>query len=303
MTSPFTRGIAGLRNGRGGQSALVFLTTLAALLSLIFATVRVIHLGSEKAAATDAVDAICLSAATWEARGLNVIAALNDGILQCLGAIRWTCAVWAALALCAPFGGWAAFATYSKHAPRIIRNYWNSARRLAQWAEEVRKATPYFVLAETTDLAKKYGIAGSLFPFNPAGKHDGAATLELHVRPGPPLYLADALGPLSKVRSQSHKKKWVQKIIRTVIGIVDSAAAALLRDAGGPIHLLVPEEDLPRRQRVRFAGQTTAAPLPAPMTQWTGTVHLAATAAAEVYGGGATNMTWKSRLTEKGPGR
>ena len=34
-----------------------------------------------KVASANSTDAVALSAATWEARGLNIIAALNDGIL------------------------------------------------------------------------------------------------------------------------------------------------------------------------------------------------------------------------------
>jgi len=300
MPSPFTRQLLARRNGQAGQSLLLVVTTLAAVLSLLFAAVRVSHLFGEKVSVADAADAIALSGATWEARGLNLIAAMNDGILRCLAAIRLTCAVWAALALSAPFGGWAAFAAYSKQAPRLIRNYWQCARRFARWADTVRRAVPWLVLAETASLARQYRLQGSVTPFDPAGRHDGQNTLELHVRPGPPITLADAFGPLSRIRAGKHQPKWVRRIIGAALGVVNSATAALLRDAGGPVHLLVPEDDLPRRQYLRFVGGRRAEELPAPMADWIGAVRFGGAAAAHVYGGDATSMTWKSRLFEGG---
>lgn len=299
MMSLFPGQIARLRSGERGQAALLLVTTVAVILSLIFATVRFCHLGSEKVGIANAVDSIALSAATWEARGLNIIATLNNGILQCLGAIRWICAIWAALAISALFGGWPAFAAYSKRAPRLIRSYWKCARQFSEWADTIRKAVPYLVIAETATLSRKQGIVGSLYPFNPAGRHDAETTLELHVKPGPPLTLADAFGPLSRVRNYSHKKKWIAKILRRVLGVLDGATSSLLRNSGGPVRLLVPEDDFPRRQKIRFAGGKTAETLPVPMADWIGKVRFASEATAEPHGGDAAAMTWKSRLTDE----
>src|SRR5512143_1171332 len=104
MISIFTRRIILLRNGYAGQATLLLLVVVTAILSLVYATVYISHLGAAKVASSNASDAIVLSAATWEARGLNMIAALNDGILQCFRVIRWTCVVWAALAVAACSG-------------------------------------------------------------------------------------------------------------------------------------------------------------------------------------------------------
>src|SRR4030065_150920 len=92
------------RRGAYGQAALLLLPTLTAILSVVFAAVYVAHLGVEKIASANAVDAIALSAATWEARGLNLIAAFNDGIQQCFRLIRWTWVFWAAMAIAACTG-------------------------------------------------------------------------------------------------------------------------------------------------------------------------------------------------------
>jgi hypothetical protein len=101
MLSMFPRQALYLRQGAHGQAAVLLLTTLTAILSVVFMAVYLSHLGTEKVASANAVDAIVLSAATWEARGLNMIAALNDGIEQCFRLIRWTSVVLAAMAIAA----------------------------------------------------------------------------------------------------------------------------------------------------------------------------------------------------------
>jgi hypothetical protein len=96
VISFFPRQIAKAREGNSGQAAVLFLTVASAILALLFSVIYTAHLGAARIASSNAIDAIALSAATWEARGLNLVASLNDGILQCLRAIRWICIVWAA---------------------------------------------------------------------------------------------------------------------------------------------------------------------------------------------------------------
>jgi hypothetical protein len=298
--SLFPRQIASLRRGEAGQAALLLIVSVAAILSLLFATIHVSHLGGEKVAAANAVDAIVLSAATWEARCLNVIAALNDGILQCLRAIRWTCVIWASLAVSALFGGFPAFAAYSREAPRIIRSYWKCARQLADWAEKVKRAAPYLVLAETAALSKTLNVAGILHPFDPRGPHDGRDTLELHLTFGPPLDLAEALGPIARIRNAIKKMKWAKKVAGRVVSVIDAALRSIAGPGGQSIRLLVPEDDFPVRQKVRFTGSRVADPLPIPYLNWARKERFFHEAHAEPYGGDTTRMTWKSRLIDQG---
>lgn len=296
MLSFFPRQIRARRSRAGGQATVLLAATLAVLLALTFSTVRLQHLWTEKAATANAVDAVALSAATWEARGLNVIAALNDGILQCLRLIRWTCVVWASLAVAACFGATGPFLEYSRRAPKIIRNLWDCAAQLAKWSETVREAVPLLVLREAASLSKRSGVQGVLFPFRPGGPHDGRETLELHVTHGPPLTLADAISPISAVPGKIGKWKWAKKIVRMVSGTLNGAVRSLIAGAA-PIRMLVPEEDLLRRQRVRFAGAKRPSPLPIPYPAVVpGDRPLSDAAVAEVYGGGAAEMGWRSRL-------
>ncbi len=300
MISLFTRRIALARGGNAGQATLLLAIVATVVLSLVYATVYVSNLGAAKVASANASDAIALSAATWEARGLNTIAALNDGILQCFRVIRWTCVVWAALAIAACAGaGMPAFATYSKQAVRTIRACWKCARELADWSEKVKTAVPALVLAETASLSRALKVTGTIHPFDPRGRHDAENTLELHVAPGPPLYLIDALGPIAQVPRRIRGWKWASHMVGQVCGAIDGAIRTIIGGDARPIRMLVPESDLARRQKVRFAGIMSSTPLPIPDRDWSKKREFISEAFAEPYGGNATEMKWKSRLTEK----
>jgi len=300
MISIFTRRIVLLRGGHAGQATLLLAIVVTVVLSLVYATVYVSHLGAAKVASANAADAIALSAATWEARGLNTIAALNDGILQCFRIIRWTCVVWAALAIAACSGaGMPAFASYSRQAVKMIRAYWRCARELADWSEKVRRAVPALVLAETVSLSRTLKVTGTIHPLDPRGPHDAENTLELHVAPGPPLYLIDALGPIAQVPRQIKNWKWAGHLIGQICGVIDGAIRTIIGGDARPIHMLVPESDFPKRQKIRFAGIMSSTPLPIPSRDWSKKQEFVSEAFAQPYGGNATEMKWKSRLTEK----
>lgn len=299
MITVFTRQALCVRRGDCGQALVLLLTTLTAIFSVVFGTAYIAYLGGEKVASGNAVDAIALSAATWEARGLNMIAALNDGIRQCFRLIRWTCVLWAAMAIAACMGlGLSAFLEYSKRAARIIRSAWKTARQFAKWAEKVRDAIPFLILAETTALSRELKVTGAIYPFDPRGPHDHERTLELHVAKGPPLTLADALSPIQKVKRKIRKWKWADKIAGKVIGVIDSALRSHLGSDMGPVVMLIPEDHLPDRQKVRFAGFRTVSPIPVPFVPEASPPRFFFETSAEPYGGGAAEMTWRSRFTE-----
>lgn len=299
MITLFTVQVSRVRRGDAGQAVVLLLTTLAAIFSLVFGTAYIAHLGAEKVASANAIDAIALSAATWEARGLNMIAALNDGIRQCFRLIRWTCVLWAAMAIAACTGlGLSAFLEYSKRAARVIRSAWRTAQQFAKWAEKVREAIPFLILAETAALSRELKVTGVIYPFDPRGPHDHERTLELHVVHGPPLTLADALSPIQKVKRKIRKWKWADKIAGRVIGVIDSVLRSHLGSDMEPIVMLIPEDHLPDRQKVRFAGFRTTSLIPAPYLPEKSKTRFFFETCAEPYGGGATDMTWRSRFTE-----
>ncbi len=299
MISIFTRQATFLRRGERGQATVLLLTCVTALLSVVFGAVYVSYLGGEKVATANAVDAIALSAATWEARGLNMIAALNDGILQCFRLIRWTCVVWGALAVAACTGpGLPAFLEYSRRAARIIRSSWKTARQFAQWSEKIKDAIPVLVLSETADLSRKLNVTGVLYPFDPRGPRDHERTLELHLARSAPYSLLDALSPLHDVKRKIAKWKWAKKIATRIAGIIDQSLRTAIGTDPVCLTLLVPEDHFPVRQKIRFSGFRKISSIPVPFHPPASRNRFPIEASAEPYGGEAAVMSWKSRFIE-----
>ncbi|HEX9190876.1 MAG TPA: hypothetical protein VF847_02195, partial [Candidatus Deferrimicrobiaceae bacterium] len=236
-------------------------------------------------------------AATWEARGLNLVASLNDGAVQCIRVIRWTCVIWGVLAVSAAFGvGIPAFLAFTRQARRVVPAYWDTAHLLVSWSGKIRKAVPYLVLAESASLARKRNVTGVLYPWNPRGSHDGKETLELHVAPGPPLYLAEAIAPATGALGRLKKTRILKGALKTVVAALDAALRGILGVTKGPIRMLEPEADFRQRQWVRFTGHLERSALPIPFFGEGGSRRFPSTAEAEPYGGTSTEMTWKSRL-------
>ena len=301
MIGYFTRQAVRLRAGNPGQATALFLVVAATVLVVIFASIRLHHVAVARVSTADSVDAIALSAATWEARCLNLIAALNDGSIQCFRVIRWTCAVWAALAVAAAFGfGAPAFVEYTREARRLIAGYWDTAHLLVSWSEKIRKAAPYLVLGEVAALSSRRNVAGILFPTNPRGPHDGKNTLELHLAPGEPISLTDTIAPIRGVLDRLKKIRFLKSAAKSVIALLDKALRGIVGSGKGPIRMLEPEKDFPDRQFVRFEGIRTVPDLPIPFLDERGTRRMFDEATAQPYGGGSAEMTWKSRLTERG---
>ena len=301
MIGYFSRQAVWLRAGNHGQATTLFLVVAATLLVVFFASIRLHHVAVARVSTANSVDAIALSAATWEARCLNLIAALNDGAIQCLRVIRWTCVLWAALAVAAAFGfGAPAFAEYTREARRLIAGYWETAHLLVSWSEKIRKAAPYLVLGEVAALSNRRNISGILFPLNPRGPHDGKDTLELHLAPGAPITLPDAIAPIREVLNRLRRIRVLNGAMKSVIALLDTALRGIVGTDKGPIRMLEPEKDFTDRQVVRFEGVHTVPDLPIPFLGEQGTRRVHEEAMAQPYGGGPAEMTWRSRLTERG---
>ena len=297
----FSRQTVRLRAGNRGQATTLFLVVAATLLVVVFASVRLHHVAVARVHTADSVDAIALSAATWEARCLNLIASLNDGAIQCFRVIRWTCAVWAALAVAAAFGiGAPAFAEYTREARRLVAGYWDTAHLLVSWSEKIRKAAPYLVLGEVAALSRRRNVVGILSPPNPRGPHDGKDTLELHLARGAPVALADAIAPIRDALNRLKRIRFLNGAMKSVIARLDSALRGIVGTDKGPIRMLEPEKDFPDRQFVRFEGIHTPPDLPIPFLGERGMRRILEDATAQPYGGGSAVMTWRSRLTERG---
>jgi hypothetical protein len=301
MIGTLSRQAIRFRVGDRGQATALFLVVGITLLVVVFASIRLHHVAVARVATADSVDAIALSAATWEARCLNLIAALNDGAIQCFRVIRWTSAVWAALAVAAATGyGAPAFAAYTRKARRLIAGYWDTAHLLVSWSEKIRKAAPYLVLADVADLSRRRNVAGVLSPADPRGPHDGKNTLELHLTPGEPVTLQEAMTPIVAALNKLKSNRILKNAAAAVISLLDAAIGAIVGTDKGPIRMLEPEADFPERQFVRFEGIHTVPDLPIPFLDEHRKRRVFEEATAQPYGGGSAVMTWKSRLTERG---
>ena len=300
MIGLFYRQAVHATTGNRGQATTLFVVVSGTLLAAVFAGAALHHYHLGRQAAADAIDSIALSAATWEARGLNLIASLNDGATQCMRIIRWTTAIWAVLAVSAAFGaGVPGFVAYTRQARRIVSGYWDTAHLLVSWSMKIRNAVPYLVLAETASLARKRNITGVLYPWNPRGPHDGKDTLELHVSPGPPVHLVEAMAPITAALARLKKVRILKKAAKTVVSALDAAIREIVGNTKGPIRMLGPDTDFGERQRVRFTGYLSRAALPVPILGESGVRRFPSIAEAEPYGGKPSEATWKSRLTER----
>ena len=300
MIGYFSRQAVRLRAGNPGQATALFLVVAATLLMVVFVSIRLHHVAVARVSTADSVDAIALSAATWEARCMNLIAALNDGAIQCFRVIRYTCVVWAALAVAAAFGiGAPAFAEYTREARRLIAGYWNTAHLLVSWSEKIRKAAPYLVLGEVAALSNRRNVTGILSPLNPRGPHDGKNTLELHLAPGAPVFLTDAVAPIRGVLDRLKRIRFLNGAMKSVIAVLDTTLRGIIGTDKGPIRMLEPEKDFPERQFVRFEGIHTVSAPPIPFLDEQGKRRVFEEATAQPYGGGSAEMTWRSRLTER----
>ncbi len=288
------------RRGEYGQATALYLVVVSTVLALLFLSIRLQNFFVARVGCADAVDAIALSAATWEARSLNMISALNDGISQCLRVIRWIATVWGALAIAAAFGaGLPAFTSYTREARQRISACWETAHRLAAWSAKLKRAAPYLVLGEVAALSRKKGVSGILIPLDPRGPHDGRNTLELHLEPGPPLHLSEALLPVSGALNRLKKIRLLKGAAKAVASALDAGLRGLDPSGKGPVRMLVPERDFQERQHVRYAGSQPVPELPIRFPAKEDAPPVFSEAQAEPYGGGILEMTWKSRLAER----
>ena len=134
----------------------------------------------------------------------------------------------------------------------------------------------------------------------PRGPHDGKNTLELHLAPGAPISLAEAIAPISAVLNRLKRIRILKSATKVVIALLDTALRGIVGTGKGPIRMLEPEKDFQDRQFVRFEGIHTVPDLPIPFLDEQGKRRVFEEATAQPYGGGSAQMSWRSRLTDRG---
>jgi hypothetical protein len=96
------------------------------------------------------------------------------------------------------------------------------------------------------------------------------------------------------------KIRILKSALKGVIAVLDAALRGIVGTSKGPIRMLEPEKDFPDRQFVRFKGVHTVPDLPIPFLDEPGKRRVFEEATAQPYGGGLAEMTWRSRLAERG---
>ena len=132
--------------------ALVF--TVISILVLICFIAFVINAGeviSWKIKMQNCADASALSGAIWQARGLNIIAVLNDGIIGCEVAI---------VGMVAAIGV-SEGALIPVLVPKIVKMY-KIARKMAKLQDIIKKTNPVLVEGEVLRIARLNGIGGAV---------------------------------------------------------------------------------------------------------------------------------------------
>lgn len=139
------------RNPEHGQ-ALIY--TVMVMLVLVCFIALVINAGRTinwKIKMQNSADASAVSGAIWQARALNMIAALNDGISLCTAAIAgMVTAIGLSKGLLLP-----------ALLPHIIKTY-RAAQKMAKVQDIIKKMNPILVEGEVLRIARLNGIKGAI---------------------------------------------------------------------------------------------------------------------------------------------
>ncbi len=172
MLKIFTRQIQRLGKDEGGQSIVFVALVLIVLVCFLGVTINVGSQVSRKIRLQNAADAAALSGATWEARGLNLIAALNNGISAIImGMIAYIVFI-GVLWFIPGFQGMAAKLTCK--APEWLNRFYNIACRFASLEKQVANFFPVIAEFEVLRIGNANGvrILALPFPFIPVSYKD-----------------------------------------------------------------------------------------------------------------------------------
>ena len=144
------------QHGRGGQALVFVLLTVVTLIAFIALTVNLSELLARKIHMQSAADAAALSGAVWQARCLNLVAALNIGITACMAGIT---AMIIAIAI-------SRGALIPSLGPKIAKLY-RAVRKMARVQDVIIRIAPILVEAEVYRISRLNEAMGAL-AFKPA---------------------------------------------------------------------------------------------------------------------------------------
>lgn len=128
-----------------GQALLISALLLLTLSAFVVTTLEIPKFVNKKIKLQTAADAASYSAAIWQARMLNAIALMNDGIAVAYSAIA------------AATGAMIADPTKIPQMLKIIKRSWKTIKNLSDAQEKLLKSAPIIVLSEVNRVAKANG--------------------------------------------------------------------------------------------------------------------------------------------------
>lgn len=184
MLKIFTRQIQRLGKDEDGQSIVFVALVLIILVCFLAITINVGSQVSRKIQLQNAADAAALSGATWEARGLNLIAELNRGIMGTI-LVMIAYVVLAGVAWFIP-GLQGVAAALTCNAPYQLNKFYNIACRLSYLEHKIATFFPVVAEFEVIRIANANGarIAALPYPFIPVSftkTHESRMNLGYHL--------------------------------------------------------------------------------------------------------------------------
>jgi len=162
-------------------------------------------------------DAIALSLSTVEARGMNAVAFLNEGMFTAVGHIRTILVAWIASIGVALSGHIAPFLRLTRRAPGTIRKLWAEGVTLSKVARKIRKTYPGILHGYTISLMRYYSVKGVVTQQRRKVKNGKTHTLSLEVKDGKPLELLsivrEAKGSMRVKRPRNPFKRHLFKFL------------------------------------------------------------------------------------------
>ncbi len=165
-------------HGEQGQAIVFVVITLVTLLIFIAAVANVGRELSYKMDMQNTADSASMAGTVWEARGLNLIAGLNQGIVLTVELIIIIVAAIAILAVCSATLWWAgigeacatALPVVLNFANNAIRRLWNTAVEMSKLEEKIAKNFPYMVpvAVELASGANQNSPISIPYPYQPS---------------------------------------------------------------------------------------------------------------------------------------
>lgn len=180
-----------LNRDEGGQSLVFVALVLLVLVAFMAVVVNVGHQVNTKIEIQNTADAAAVSGAAWLARGYNLVAGLNQGMVFIVGTILIILASWIFWTICVGFpiigaGCATMWSLYMQHAPKAIKKLWGVANKMEKQQEEIVKWFPAIAFAEMERITmmNKPGSIGIPYPFVVSGKPELPRSLTLHLERG-----------------------------------------------------------------------------------------------------------------------